>query len=74
MRWARALPRLILCTALCLFVAANATAQPVIVIHDVTIIDGTGAAPREHADLVLRDGRIASLEDARTYTHPPMRV
>ena len=48
----------------------NAVARETIVIHDVTVIDGTGAPPRGHADLVLRDGRVASIEDARTFTHP----
>jgi imidazolonepropionase-like amidohydrolase len=48
----------------------NAVGQETIVIHDVTFIDGTGAPPRGHVDLVLRDGRIASIEDARKYRHP----
>jgi imidazolonepropionase-like amidohydrolase len=50
---------------------ANAVAQDSLVIHDVTIIDGTGAPPQTHRDLVLRDGRIASIEDASAFTHPP---
>ena len=41
-----------------------------IVLHDVTVIDGTGAPPRLHADVVLRDGRIEAVEDARTFSHP----
>jgi imidazolonepropionase-like amidohydrolase len=52
-----------------LFGFENAAGQGTIVIHNVTIIDGTGAPPRGHVDLVLRDGRIASIEDARTYRH-----
>jgi imidazolonepropionase-like amidohydrolase len=48
----------------------RAVGQEMSVIHDVTVIDGTGAPPRGQVDLVLRDGRIASIEDARTYRHP----
>ncbi|MGE5245174.1 MAG: amidohydrolase family protein [Betaproteobacteria bacterium] len=58
-----------LLAALCL--EASPRAQPParagaasLVIHDVTLIDGTGAAPREHASLVVRDGRIAAIVDA----------
>lgn len=47
----------------------NVAAQEAIVIHDVSLIDGTGAPPRTHVDLVLRDGRIASIEEARTFRH-----
>jgi imidazolonepropionase-like amidohydrolase len=32
-----------------------------IVIRDVTVIDGTGAAPRTHQDLFVRDGKIAAI-------------
>ena len=35
-------------------------ARPIL-IRDVTIIDGTGASARVHQDLVLRDGKIASV-------------
>lgn len=44
--------------------------EETIVIHDATIIDGTGAPPRPHADLVLRAGRIAEIADAATFAHP----
>lgn len=47
-----------------------AVGQQTIVIHDVSVIDGTGAPLRGNVDLVLRNGRIASTEDARTYRHP----
>jgi len=33
-----------------------------IVIHNATVIDGTGAPPRPNADIVIREGRIASIE------------
>ncbi len=62
-----------LTTLLLLLGVENAVGQTTIVIHDVTIIDGTGAPPRGHVDLVLRDRRMASIEDARTYTHPAGR-
>lgn len=40
----------------------EATRRPsVIRISDVTVIDGTAAAPRSHADIVVRDGRIAQI-------------
>ncbi len=32
-----------------------------LVVRDVTLIDGTGAAPRPHASLVVRGGRVASI-------------
>ncbi len=48
----------------------NVVGQETIVIHDVTVIDGTGAPRRVHVDLVLSSGRIASLNDSRTYRHP----
>ena len=35
------------------------------VIHDATIIDGTGAPPRAHADVVIREGRIIAIEDTK---------
>ena len=46
-------------------------ASEAIVIHDVTVIDGTGAPPRTNADVVLRDSRISAIEEARTFAHPP---
>ncbi|HUL73435.1 MAG TPA: amidohydrolase family protein [Vicinamibacterales bacterium] len=33
----------------------------VLVVRDVTLVDGTGAAPRAHTSLVIRDGRIADI-------------
>jgi imidazolonepropionase-like amidohydrolase len=40
------------------FLSLGARAQQVVVLRDVRLIDGTGAAPREHVSLVLRDGKI----------------
>ena len=36
-------------------------AQQAVVLRDVRLIDGTGAPPREHVSLLLRDGRIAAI-------------
>ena len=41
--------------------AAAAPAGGPILIRDVTVIDGTGAPPRAHADLLIRDGHIAAV-------------
>ena len=52
------------------FVAAAAAQPPArasnasLVVRDVTLIDGTGAAPRPHASLVVRDGRLAAIVPA----------
>ncbi len=57
--------------ALVLVLAASAGAQrpsrtrsAPLAIDDVTLIDGTGAAPREHVRILIRDGRIVSIEHA----------
>jgi imidazolonepropionase-like amidohydrolase len=38
------------------------TDSPVVVIRNVRVIDGTGAAPRENQTIVIRGGKIASIE------------
>lgn len=48
----------------------HAIGQETLVIKDVTVIDGTGAPPRGPVDLVLREGRIASMEDASEGSTP----
>ncbi|HVX41987.1 MAG TPA: amidohydrolase family protein [Gemmatimonadaceae bacterium] len=45
-----------------------------IVIDDVTLIDGTGAAPRAHARIIVRDGRIASIGPASGAMPDSVRV
>src|SRR4029079_10344314 len=45
-------------------------AAETIVIHDVTVIDGTGAPPRPHADVVVEAGRIAQIGDVASVAHP----
>jgi imidazolonepropionase-like amidohydrolase len=41
------------------------------VVRDVTLIDGTGAAPREHVSLTIRDGNIAGIADAAVSPSAP---
>jgi imidazolonepropionase-like amidohydrolase len=46
--------------------AAGPRGSAFIAITDVTLIDGTGAAPRPHATVVVKDGRIVSVGTAAT--------
>ncbi|HEX3748567.1 MAG TPA: amidohydrolase family protein [Bryobacteraceae bacterium] len=46
-----------------LLLACAASAQ-VLVLNDANLIDGTGAPARAHMRIVIRDGRIATVEDA----------
>ena len=41
-----------------------AFAQQATVLHDATLIDGSGSAPREHMDLILREGLIEGIAPA----------
>ncbi len=42
---------------------------------EVTVIDATGAPPRPHQTVLVADGRIAAIYEARTWTPPePVRV
>ncbi len=43
---------------------AQQTPAAAVVLRDVRVIDGTGAPPREHVSLLLRDGRIAAIGGA----------
>lgn len=65
---------LLACTPL-LLAAPSAAAQPsagraALVIRDVTLIDGNGAAPRPHVSLVVRGGRIAEVVAAGAEREP----
>ncbi|HUX34885.1 MAG TPA: amidohydrolase family protein [Gemmatimonadaceae bacterium] len=61
--------RLVAALMLCLSTAvvpaaaqrAGSTGGVPVLVRDVTLIDGSGAAPRPHMDVVLRDGRIAQV-------------
>jgi imidazolonepropionase-like amidohydrolase len=44
--------------------APSRPAVPSLVVRDVTLVDGTGAASRGHASLVIREGRVAEVIDA----------
>src|SRR5258707_12900565 len=41
--------------------AQQPSAAPTVQLRDVRLIDGTGAAPREHVSLLLRNGRIEQI-------------
>jgi imidazolonepropionase-like amidohydrolase len=47
-----------------LWFVSGAQAQQVVVLRDVRVIDGTGAPPREHVSLLLRNGRIERIGGA----------
>jgi len=56
-----------LTAVLSLLLAAGAAAQDagtILVLNDVNLIDGTGAAARPHARIVIRGERIEAVEDA----------
>src|ERR1035438_10349425 len=56
------------------FVAAPAFSQQATVLRNATLIDGTGAAPREHVDVILRDGLIEGIVPASSTKHSGDRV
>ncbi|QMV17763.1 amidohydrolase family protein [Granulicella sp. 5B5] len=49
-----------------------ATAQQPILFHNATLIDGTGAPPRPHTDILVRDGLIVAVTSAAS--HPASGV
>ncbi|HLH18441.1 MAG TPA: amidohydrolase family protein [Bryobacteraceae bacterium] len=56
-----------------ILLAALAAAQgpaPLLVLNDVNLIDGTGAAARPHARILIRGGRIAAIGDASNQPLP----
>lgn len=46
------------------FLLACAASAQVLVLNDANLIDGTGAPARAHVRIVIRDGRIAAVEEA----------
>jgi imidazolonepropionase-like amidohydrolase len=72
------LPRLLLlfCFAVTSFAQASDRQQfirveaPVVVLANVRVIDGTGAAPRENQTVVISDGKIQSVEPSATAKAP----
>ncbi|HEV7768556.1 MAG TPA: subclass B3 metallo-beta-lactamase [Thermoanaerobaculia bacterium] len=51
-------------------VAAESVAAHGLVLHDATVIDGTGAAPRANVDVIVRDGAIVEVVAADAARHP----
>ena len=54
--------------------AAAAQNGPVLVLDDVNLIDGTGAAARPHARIVIRGDRIQAVEDVSGSAAPAATV
>jgi imidazolonepropionase-like amidohydrolase len=44
---------------------------PVLILHNATVIDGTGAPPRPNVDVVIRGETIAEVAPSATVVHPP---
>jgi imidazolonepropionase-like amidohydrolase len=68
-------------TALLVVVGRGAGQHPAVrstelfALTEVTVIDGTGAPPRPHQTVLVADGRIAAIYEARTWTPPePVRI
>jgi imidazolonepropionase-like amidohydrolase len=53
--------------AAALSTAAPCVAQQSILLRNATLIDGTGAPPREHVDIIVRDGLIKSIAPASQF-------
>jgi imidazolonepropionase-like amidohydrolase len=54
--------------------AQQTSATQGVLLRDVRLIDGTGAAPREHVSLLLRDGRIEKIGGAEMAAPKDVRV
>jgi imidazolonepropionase-like amidohydrolase len=61
--------RLLLCLSLLVLPLPVLAQQQSIVLQDATLIDGTGAGPRAHVDITLRNGLIQTI--APTSSHHP---
>ncbi len=48
----------------------RAAAAETIVLHNATVFDGTGTPPRANLDIVLRNGRIAQIQDTAGFSPP----
>jgi len=48
----------------CAFLAGQAYSPSVLIIHDVTVIDATGAAEQAHRTVIVRDGRIEEISSS----------
>lgn len=56
------------------FGAPTVGAQRLLAIRDVTVIDGTGAAPREHQTILVRDDRIWRVDPANIPLSPRTHI
>jgi imidazolonepropionase-like amidohydrolase len=66
----RALPWIL--AVIALIPLANAQTSSVLIIRDVTVIDGTGAPAQPHQSIVIRDGKIAQIASAAGNQTPKM--
>ena len=57
-----------------LIAAASAMAQQSLVLHNATLIDGTGSPAREHVDIIIYDGLIDSVAPASGSHRPGTTV
>jgi imidazolonepropionase-like amidohydrolase len=64
----------LLCLILIALPLVPAVAQQPTVLHDATLIDGTGAAPRAHVDIIVRAGLIEDILPARAGKHADAQV
>lgn len=54
--------------------AAQTAGGPLLVLNDVNLIDGSGAAAKPHQRIVIRGERIEAAGDARSEALPPGAV
>src|SRR5580765_4037768 len=69
----------LLCVLAVVALAETASPQslPDLIIHDVTVIDATGAPPQPHRTVIVRDGKITEITDSGAGTSgkvPGVRV
>src|SRR5215470_3362382 len=56
--------RLLVCLVLCSVALAQSSKSPTLIIHDVTVIDGTGAPPKPHQTIIVENGKIAAIDNS----------
>src|SRR5678815_2784673 len=66
--------RSLLILSLLAFGAPTLGAQRLLAIRDVTVIDGTGAPPRVHQTVLVRDDRIWRVDSANADLPPRTRI
>jgi imidazolonepropionase-like amidohydrolase len=65
---------LMLAGVLAIAVSPSPAVSGTVILHDVRLIDGTGATPRQHMDIVIDGERITAIRSARTYRSRDMAV